>query len=65
MVKKYRKLPVEIEAFELKAPVDDAALTKWSDGKVVKAPMGATSPMGEFYPCQPEIFAKTYEEVAG
>lgn len=45
---KYRKKPIVIEAVQLKLSIND-----W----IIKGVNG------EFYPCKPDIFEKTYEKV--
>lgn len=93
MVKKYRKLPVIIEAAEITVKTE-LEIRNWSGGKVYPSPVleptednlsgvywqidtleGVMTAIpgdfiikgvhGEFYPCKPDIFAKTYEEVSG
>lgn len=79
---KYRKLPVEIEAFQLKENDEDNAFdfvnqnggeAYFNDGnliiKTLEGDMTASNNdfiikgvNGEFYPCKPDIFYKTYEE---
>lgn len=82
MIKKYRKLPVVIEAAEWKGTesipdmmrlgfiktfvTDDKKLViDTLEGKMI-ADIGdfiIKGIKGEFYPCKPDIFWKTYEEV--
>ena len=61
MIKKYRKKPVIIEAYKTDKPV----VIKILEGDM-KASIGdfiITGVNGEQYPCKPDIFEKTYEEV--
>lgn len=61
MIKKYRKKPVIIEAYKTDKPV----IIKTLEGDM-KASIGdfiITGVNGEQYPCKPDIFEKTYEEV--
>lgn len=61
MIKKYRKKPVIIEAYKTDKPV----IIKTLEGDM-KASVGdyiITGVNGEQYPCKPDIFKKTYEEV--
>ncbi|MBO6247678.1 MAG: hypothetical protein J6N54_02560 [Bacteroidales bacterium] len=60
-VKKYRKKPVIIEAYQTDKELDIETL----EG-VMHASVGdyiITGVNGEKYPCKPDIFEKTYEEV--
>ena len=80
---KYRKMPVVIDAWELKYDTDcindllaiigDAA-HQGPDGSIkIKTLEGVMTAVtgdyiikgvhGEFYPCKPDIFKETYEEV--
>lgn len=83
MIKRYRKLPVEIEAMRLNSEnIREAIL--WINGDGVLAEFIASTVVistlegnmsaqlgdwiikgvkGEFYPCKPDIFEATYEEV--
>ena len=87
-VKKYRKLPVVIEAMQLNG-TNGKAVAIWCNGtfhprevngggtwashlaiKTLEGIMTASEGdyiikgvNGEFYPCKPDIFEKTYEEV--
>jgi hypothetical protein len=90
--KKYRKIPVEIEALEwdgsnLREIIDFTGLhpsaRKWTWGQyeeivkkdglkifTLEGPLSASigdmivkGVNGEFYPCKPDIFKKTYVEV--
>lgn len=88
--RRYRKLPVEIEAMHFDGTQESAlAIVGWSQGMVGIYTDGGqqTDPLilivateegnmmaaphtfiicgvaGEFYPCAPEIFAASYEEV--
>lgn len=58
---KYRKKPIVIEAYKTDKPV----VIKTFEGDM-KASIGdfiITGVNGEQYPCKPDIFEKTYEEV--
>lgn len=58
---KYRKKPVVIEAYQCAEPLDIPTL----EG-VMHANVGdwiITGVKGEQYPCKPDIFTATYEEV--
>lgn len=60
-VKKYRKKPVVIEAYQ----TDSEMIIHTLEGDH-KANIGdyiITGVHGEQYPCKPDIFAETYEEV--
>lgn len=60
-VKKYRKKPVVIEAYQ----TDKEMIIHTLEGDH-KANVGdyiITGVHGEQYPCKPDIFAETYEEV--
>lgn len=60
-VKKYRKRPVVVEAYQ----TDKVMYIDTLEG-VMKADVGdyiITGVNGEKYPCKPDIFKKTYEEV--
>ena len=60
-VKKYRKKPVVIEAYQ----TDEVMYIETLEG-VLKADIGdyiITGVRGEQYPCKPDIFEATYEEV--
>lgn len=59
--KKYRKKPVVIEAYQ----TDKEMIIQTLEGPL-KASVGdwiITGIRGEKYPCKPDIFEKTYEEV--
>lgn len=59
--KKYRKKPVIIEAYQ----TDKEMIIQTLEGPL-KASVGdwiITGIRGEKYPCKPDIFEKTYEEV--
>lgn len=59
--KKYRKKPVVIEAYQ----TDEVMYIETLEG-VLKADIGdyiITGVRGEQYPCKPDIFEATYEEV--
>ncbi len=58
---KYRKKPVVIEAFQTRKEMEIKTL----EG-IMKANVGdwiITGVHGERYPCKPDIFEETYEEV--
>lgn len=60
-IKKYRKKPIVIEAYK----TDEVMYIKTLEG-VLKADIGdyiITGVKGEQYPCKPDIFETTYEEV--
>lgn len=60
-VRKYRKKPVTIEAYQTDTELDIHTL----EG-VMHANIGdyiITGVHGEIYPCKPDIFEETYEEV--
>ena len=60
-IKKYRKKPVVIEAYQ----TDEVMYIETLEG-VLKADIGdyiITGVRGEQYPCKPDIFEATYEEV--
>ncbi len=61
MIKKYRKKPVIIEAYKTDKPV--VIKTLEGDMKVSIGDFIITGVNGEQYPCKPDIFEKTYEEV--
>lgn len=79
MVKKYRKKPVEIEAIQFNCNFDELEQfvggdAEFRNGKLIIATLEGplcASPgdyiikgvKGEFYPCKPDIFETTYEEV--
>lgn len=59
--KKYRKIPVVVEAYQ----TDEDVYIETLEG-TMHASIGdyiITGVNGEQYPCKPDIFAKTYEEV--
>ena len=61
IIKKYRKKPVIIEAY-----ISEEELiihTLEGDMKANKGDYIITGINGEKYPCKPDIFIKTYEEV--
>lgn len=87
-MKRYRKLPVVIEAVQLgNGPTSDVVAAEWCGGElkletaadrkslipsvlittlegVMRADVGdwiIKGVRGEFYPCKPDIFEKTYE----
>lgn len=60
-VKKYRKKPIVIEAYQTDTELDIFTL----EGPI-HASVGdyiITGVQGEIYPCKPDIFEATYEEV--
>ena len=60
-VRKYRKKPTVIEAYQTDTELDIATV----EG-AIHANIGdyiITDINGEIYPCKPDIFEKTYEEV--
>ena len=60
-VKKYRKIPIELEAYQTDVEMDIETL----EG-VMHASIGdyiVTGIKGEKYPVKPDIFVKLYEEV--
>lgn len=60
-IKKYRKKPVVIEAYQ----TDEEMFIETLEG-VMKASVGdfiITGISGEQYPCKPDIFVRTYEMV--
>jgi len=77
MVRRYRKKPVEIEAVQFNGNFDEIEQFVGGDaafqqGELIVAtlegPLRARTfdyiikgVNGEFYPCKPDIFAKTYE----
>lgn len=61
---KYRKKPVVIEAIQF---IDNPYMYIETLEGTMKASVGdyiIKGVNGEFYPCKPDIFEKTYEEVA-
>ena len=87
---RWRKLPVEIEAWQFDVPPDrlpvslGMAIAKWCGGEFKTQLLGMADPRieiptlegvmsarpgwwvikgvaGEFYPCDPDVFARTYE----
>lgn len=62
MIKKYRKKPIVIEAYQTDVAFDIATL----EG-IMHASVGdyiITGVNGEQYPCKPDIFKQTYEEIS-
>lgn len=61
MVKKFRKKPVVIEAYQ----TDKELIVQTLEGPLHAEPGDwiITGVHGEQYPCKPDIFEKTYEEV--
>ena len=87
IAKKYRKLPVVVEAFHYAGRQDDFDLMRWCEtiegsrqisfhgdecsiqtleGEMEVRPGDyiICGVHGELYPCKPDIFRKTYEEVS-
>lgn len=60
-VKKYRKKPVIIEAYQTDVEVDIPTLEGTMHANV--GDYIITGVKGEKYPCKPDIFNDTYEEV--
>jgi hypothetical protein len=60
---KYRKKPVVIEAYK----TDVEILIPTLEGEMRASPGDwiITGVKGEQYPCKPDVFAATYEEVEG
>ena len=61
-IKKYRKKPIVIEAYQTDVTFDIETL----EG-IMRANVGdyiITGVNGEQYPCKPDIFKKTYEEIS-
>ena len=61
MIKKYRKKPIVIEAYQTDVELDIETL----EG-IMHASVGdyiITGVNGEQYPCKPDIFKQTYEEI--
>jgi hypothetical protein len=86
IIKKYRKIPVVIEAVAFEYPNYPSEVADWCGGRVkglrkiedniwieIDTPEGVMRASygdyiikgvnGEFYPCKPEIFTKTYEDI--
>lgn len=61
-LKKYRKKPVVIEAYECK----EECMIHTLEGDMLASPgdFVITGLRGEQYPCKPDIFWKTYEPVS-
>lgn len=59
--KKYRKLPIVIEAYQTDAELDIETLEGTMHASV--GDFIVKGIRGELYPCKPEIFLDTYEEV--
>ena len=59
--KKFRKKPVVIEAYQ----TDKEMIVQTLEGPLKASPGDwiITGIRGEKYPCKPDIFARTYEEV--
>lgn len=60
-VKKYRKKPVTIEAYQTNEEIEIETLE--GTMKANKGDYIITGIHGEQYPCKPDIFKETYEEV--
>ena len=60
-VKKYRKKPVTIEAYQTDEEIEIETLE--GTMKANKGDYIITGIHGEQYPCKPDIFKETYEEV--
>ena len=61
-MEKYRKKPIVIEAYQTDVPID----IETPEG-IMHASVGdyiITGVNGEQYPCKPDIFKKTYEEIS-
>ena len=60
---KFRKKPVVVDAYQTDEPVAISTL----EGIMLANPGDwiITGVKGELYPCKPDIFAATYEEVKG
>lgn len=61
IVRKYRKRPVVVEAYQTE--VEMIIPTLEGDHHVSPGDYIITGVHGEQYPCKPDIFAKTYELV--
>lgn len=61
VIKKFIKKPVMVEAYQTEEEV--VIKTLEGDMKASKGDWIITGVEGERYPCKPEIFKKTYEEV--
>lgn len=59
--KKYIKKPIVIEAYQ--TPVELTIHTLEGDMKAMPGDFIITGVHGEQYPCKPDIFNETYEEV--
>ena len=62
-VKKYRKKPVVIEAYQ--TDVEMIIPTLEGDMHADQGDYIITGLRGEQYPCKPDVFERTYEEVPG
>lgn len=60
-VKKYRKKPVVVEAYQ----TDEEMIIHTLEGDMVasKGDYIITGVKGEKYPCKPDVFKKTYEPI--
>jgi hypothetical protein len=60
-VKKYRKKPVEVEAYQTK----EKMIIHTLEGDMTAQPGDyiITGVNGEQYPCKPDIFEKTYTDI--
>lgn len=58
---KYRKKPVEVEAYK----TDEKIIIHTLEGEMTASPGDyiITGVNGEQYPCKPDIFEKTYEAI--
>lgn len=80
MIKQYKKRPVVINAAGPLTPQNQNMIAEWCGGEVdngvrittLEGVMQADyddyvirGVQGEFYPCKPDIFRETYEEVSG
>ena len=62
--KKFRKKPVTIEAMRFAGtPAEAIEVYHWIERNTLVGFEPTERITGEFYPCKPEIFAATYEEV--
>ena len=60
-VKKYRKKPVVVTAYQ--CTKDEIIPTLEGDMKATAGDFIITGVKGERYPCKPDVFYQTYEEV--
>ena len=61
VVKKYRKKPVIVTAYQ--CTKDEIISTLEGDMKATAGDFIITGVKGERYPCKPDVFYQTYEEV--